>query len=95
MRDAHWSLIWALVGVIIIALEFYGLGADQAPWTLSATVRLVRFDPIGRFVLLPLWCWLTLHLLIAPKWAGTHPTGWRDAIALAIGVAWAVWEARR
>lgn len=87
----HWPLVWALVIVLLVAIECVALGTGHSEYTFSYTVRLVRFDPVGRFVVLPLWCWLSVHFVIAPRWVGTHPE-WRNWLGLAIGVALAVWE---
>jgi len=90
----HYGFLWALVGLGIVALECYTLGLNQSAATLSATMRMIRFDPVGRFVLLPLWCWLSLHWILAPQWLGVRPD-WRSLVALAVGFLWAVWESGR
>jgi len=90
----HYGFLWALVGLVIVALECYTLGLNQSAATLSSTMRMIRFDPVGRFILLPLWCWLSLHWIVAPQWLGTRPD-WRSFIAIGVGLAWALWESRR
>lgn len=94
MNRLNFPFIWALFGIGIVAVECYTLGMNQSAATLSATMRMIRFDPIGRFVLLPLWCWLTLHWLIAPKWLGVRPD-WRSLVAIGVGLVWAVLETAR
>ena len=91
MSRLNFGLVWALFGLAIVAVECYTLGLGQSAATLSATMRMIRFDPIGRFVLLPLWVWLTAHWILAPRWLGVRPD-WRSLVALAIGIAWAAWE---
>ncbi len=91
MSTIHWPFAWALLFFAIVAVECFALGTGHAEYTLSYTVRLVRFDPIGRFVVLILWSWLTVHFVIAPKWVGTHPE-WRNLLAVAIGLSIAIWE---
>ena len=90
----RWGFYWALVGMLMLGLEGYTLGLHETAATLSANMRAVRFDPIGRFILLPLWCWLTVHWILAPKWLGARPD-WRSLVAIGVGLAWATWESRR
>ena len=85
------GLFWSLIGMLIVAAECYALGSGRTDLTLSHAMRAVRFDPIGRFVLLPLWVWLTVHWLIAPQWLGSRPD-WRSVVAVLIGFVWAILE---
>lgn len=91
MSREHWPLVWALVGMIILLLEGVALGRGESAYTLSYAMRLVRFDPIGRFVLWPLWVWLTVHFMLAPRWLGTRPD-WRSVIAVTVGLLLAAGE---
>jgi hypothetical protein len=91
MSRVSFPLLWALVGLLIVALECYTLGLGKSAATLSATMRMIRFDPVGRWILLPLWSWLTMHWIVNPRWLGVTP-GWRDAVGLSIGLAIALWE---
>jgi hypothetical protein len=88
-----WGLIWTLVALLIVLLEGIALGRPAtAGDTLSDAVRgAVRFDPVGRFVFLPLWCWLTWHWVLRPR--AIAGESWRDALAIAVGLAWAAIEA--
>jgi hypothetical protein len=67
MKTIHWGMVWMFVGLLMTVIEGYTLGLNNSAATLSANMRMVRFDPIGRFILLPLWCWLTLHWIMAPQ----------------------------
>lgn len=87
MTIAGWVL-WAVVGVF---LEGYALGRGGTP--LSQAVWDLRFDPVGRFAFLPLWSWLTYRLVLRPR--ALHEATWRDGLALAIGLAWALAETLR
>ncbi len=89
--NLHWPLLWALLAVLVVAIECYALGTGHTEYTLSYAVRAARFDPIGRFVVLPLMCWLLVHFVIAPRWVGTA-FDWRNAVGLGLGVAIAVLE---
>lgn len=87
-RVANWPLIWTLLAFAFVLLEGVALGEPQAGDTLSETIRTyLRFSPIGRFVFLPVWCWLTWHLAIRPESISSFT--WRDAIFLIIGLVWA------
>jgi hypothetical protein len=92
MSDSlHYPMLWAFLFVLVAAIECYALGTGHSEYTLSYAVRLARFDPIGRFVVVPLMCWLLVHFIIAPKWVGTH-FDWRNAVGLGLGVVIAVLE---
>lgn len=92
-RVANWPLVWTLVAFAFVLLEGIALGEPQAGDSFSECFAIVRWDPIGRFVALPLACWLAWHLVIRPR---TTPLfTWRDAVALAFGLAWAVLESYR
>lgn len=47
---------WAITGAVILAAELL----DSR--TMSATFRDLSRSPVGRYVLLPGWAYLTLHL---------------------------------
>jgi hypothetical protein len=94
MKTIHWGMVWMFVGLLMTVIEGYTLGLNNSAATLSANMRMVRFDPIGRFILLPLWCWLTLHWIMAPQWLGVRPD-WRSLVALGVGLAWAIVETVR
>lgn len=87
----HWPLLWALLFVLVVGVECVALGAGHSEYTLSYAVRLARFDPIGRFVVVPLMCWLLVHFIIAPKWVGTR-FDWRNALGLGLGLVVAILE---
>jgi hypothetical protein len=90
--NQRWRLIWALAVMLWIFLEGMGLGSSTPGETLSDVVRGdVRFDPIGRFPLLVIWCWLSWHWIIAPRAYSPSPT-WRDVVAASVGLAWAITE---
>lgn len=90
-RTANWPLVWTLWLVLGALLEGIALGEPQNGDTLSEVVRAVRYDPIGRFVVLPLWVWLTYHWVI--KRSGTKLFTWHDAVAIAVGLTIALLEA--
>lgn len=93
MKSLHWGIVWAFVGFLIIAIECYALGSGHSEYTLSHFLRLIRFDPIGRFVLIVLWIWLTFHVFFNPRWLGTSP-GWRDLlVVLPLALFVAIWDA--
>lgn len=87
-------VVWLMICLALVAWECYWLGRGVTQATLSYQMRLIRFDAVGRWLVLPLWCWLTLHFITAPKWLGVRPD-WRSLVALAIGLAWAAWETMR
>lgn len=83
--------MWSLIGMLILLVEGYTVGTPQPGDTLSETIRdAVRFDTIGRFILLPLWCWLSWHWLLRPQ--RMLGESWIDILAVLIGVGWAVAE---
>lgn len=86
-----WSVLWMLVFMGVALIEGIALGTGHSEYTLSYSVRALRFDPVGRFVFLPLWWWLTVHFVLAPKWIGVRPE-WRGYLGLSLGVVHAVAE---
>jgi hypothetical protein len=93
MKTPSWPFVWSLVALLIVFLEGVALGRPERGDSLSEAIWLIRYDPVGRFVLLPLWCWLTCHFVL--KRAGAKPFGTGDVIGIAVGIAWAVLESRR
>lgn len=91
MTNLHWPLVWALLFVLIVGVECLALGSGHSEYTLSYAVRMARFDPIGRFIVVPLMCWLLIHFVVAPKWVGTS-FDWRNGLGLGLGVVIAVLE---
>jgi hypothetical protein len=91
MTTIHWPFLWALLFFAIVAVECLALGSGHSEYTLSYTVRLIRFDPIGRFIVVPLMCWLLVHFVIAPRWVGTA-FDWRNALGLGLGLLVAILE---
>lgn len=84
---------WVALALTAAFLEGLALGRPHRGDTISEVVWIIRDDAWGRFLVLPLWCWLTVHLLL--KTTKSKPFGWDDMAGLAVGVAWAVWESRR
>ena len=82
---------WLVIGLSFIAWECYWLGKGIPEATFSYQIFTIRFNPIGRFVILPVGCWLVLHLMMAPHWLVVSPD-WRSLVALSVGIAWASWE---
>lgn len=85
--------IWVLLALLVVFFEGVALGRPARGDSLSEMVWLVRDNPIGRFVFLPLWCWLTYHLVLKTPKSGA--LGWEDMTAIAAGLAWAFLETRR
>jgi hypothetical protein len=93
-RAIGWPLIWTLLGFALLLLEGIALGSKQTGDTLSEAIRQhVRFDPVGRFLILPLWFWLTWHWVIRVDRFAAF--GVRDVLAIGLGLAYAVLESRR
>lgn len=88
---ANWPLVWALWATLGAFLEGIALGEPQLGDTMSEVVRNVVYDPLGRFVMLPLWAWLTYHWMLKPP--GESLFDWRDVVALAMGLGFAVLRA--
>lgn len=58
-------------------------------WPLTEFLRLVRFDNLGQFIIVPLLFWLPYHIVFRPKtWEAF--TGY-DLIPIVLGVAWCIW----
>jgi hypothetical protein len=81
-------LLWFLIALQIVLCEGWGLGRPQQGDTLSEMIWLLRSNPVGRLVFLPLWCWLTWHFAFKAPEVGF--LSWRDAVAVTIGVVWAL-----
>jgi len=77
-------LILVLLFLAAIFWEGYGLASGHPGWTWSALVHDIRFDPVGRVIMIVFWTWLTGHWFLNPKWLGTD-TGWRDFVYLGVG----------
>jgi hypothetical protein len=93
-RTSTWPMIWMLVFMALLILEGVAIGRAESGDTLSEIVRNdVRFDLVGRFIFLPIWTWLTWHWVLRPQ--GDISVGWRDLVALLIGLVWAYVEYRR
>jgi hypothetical protein len=86
------ALGWMYLFMALLVFEGWALGTGHTEWTLSYQARAIRFDLLGRFIMWPLWCWLTVHFMLAPYWMGTQPDGWRGAIAVVVGLAIAALE---
>lgn len=93
LRTANWPLVWTLVFMLVVLLEGIALGEPQAGDSLSEAVALLRWDAVGRWVMIPLWVWLTWHWMLRPR--GMALFTWRDVVALAIGTLLAALEAWR
>lgn len=85
--------IWLLLALAVAMFEGYALGAGRVEWTLTYTIRMLRFDPIARFMVLPLGTWLVWHWLLRPARIAVF-TGF-DVLAFIIGIGWAIYEAKR
>ena len=84
--------LWYALLALALFFEGYALGRPVRGDTISESIWLVRDHALGRFLVLPLWCWLTYHLVLK----GRGPAlGYQDVVAIAIGLAWAYAEARR
>ena len=87
-------LLIVLLFVAAIFLEGWGLATSQLGQTWSALARAIRFDPVGRVLLIVFWTWLTGHWFFTPEWKGTG-TGWRDLIYLGVGGVLALCDSAR
>lgn len=88
----RYPVLWMLLFMALILLEGFALGRPQAGDTLSETVwTYLRDDAVARFVVLPLWTWLTYHWWLQAPGA-PRSLGWRDGAALAVGLLWAAGE---
>ena len=82
--------IWLWGFLVFLVYELWTLrpGGED---TLSATIRdTIRFTP-WRLLFLPFWTWLTWHWILLPPDQSITPD-WRDGIAVALGMMWAVGE---
>ena len=86
-------LIWVLLALLVVFFEGVALGRPARGDSLSEMVWLVRDNAVGRFVALPLWCWLTYHFVL--KTPRSSALGWEDTLAITLGLLWAYLEARR
>lgn len=81
-------IAWLLLFVLIALLEGLALRGKGVP--LTDALRAIRFDPIGRFVLIPFFCWMMWHIVLRPE--KLEAFTWRDGVAILFGVAWALFE---
>jgi hypothetical protein len=86
------ALGWMYVFMLVLLFEGWALGTNHTAWTLSYQARAIRFDLVGRFIMWPLWCWLTIHFMFAPYWMGTQADGWRGVLAILVGLVIATLE---
>lgn len=93
MSALSFQIGWVIWLVYFALLEGAALrsGLDKA--TLSAMVRTLRFETFGRPAILILWCWLTVHWILRPKW--NTGIGWRDGVGMVVGALVAYWELAR
>ena len=88
---ARATRVWGGLLALVLLVEAYTLATSARGDTLSEAVRAALLHPVGRFLFVPLWCWLTWHWFLAPA---VTPT-WRDLIVVAIGFALALLAAPR
>lgn len=86
------GVCWLVLLVTVVLFE--GLMIGSGGPSISFEWRRIRYDVVGRFVALVLWCWLTWHLMLRPQAMAIPVLTWRDAVAVAIGLTWAIAEAR-
>lgn len=94
MTLTTFRLILVLLFLAAIFWEGYGLASGHPGWSWSALVYAIRFDPLGRVVMIVFWAWLTGHWFFNPEWHGTD-TGWRDLVFLTVGCTLAFCDAHR
>ena len=80
--------VWLVMFILVMMYEAYTLPAGQHD-TLSETVRDTLRYTNWRFLLLPLWTWLSWHWFILGPNQSVAPTWKADGIAVAIGLLWA------
>jgi len=90
MPASSWRMLWFLLALIAMLVEGIALGRPERGDSLSEAVRFIRFDAVGRYVLIPLWVWLSWHWIVRPDGAATF--SWRDLVAIALGIAAAIAE---
>ena len=93
MPTRSWNVLWMLLAFVGVLFEGIALGRPELGDTLTESVRLLRFDPVGRFVVLPLWVWLTWHWILRPSDVAQFT--WRDLAVLALGTAIALLDSLR
>ena len=87
-------LLIVLLFVAAIFLEGWGLATSQPGETWSGLVRAIRFDPVGRVLLIVFWTWFSGHIFFTPEWKGTG-NGWRDLVYLGVGAVLALCDSAR
>ena len=79
---------WLVFIISFVSWECYWLGKGILQGTFSYQWWLIRYDPFGRWVILPFSCWMFGHLNTAPKWLMVR-ADWRSFVWLTIGFIWA------
>lgn len=79
-------IVWLIPTLYAVFAEGIMLGrVDGMP--LTNVLRVMRFDALGRFLLIPFATWLYWHVVLRPL--GT-PVDRRDFFAVALGLALAL-----
>jgi len=78
-------ILWLMLGGFLEGLALAGKGTP-----LTDALRAIRYDPIGKFVIIPLGFWLLWHVIFRPKKVAAF--GWRDLVFIGAGVAYALCE---
>lgn len=91
-RIVNWAIVWGTWIAVWVLLEGIALGEPQHGDSFSENYRAVRYDSVGKFILLPLSVWALYHLNL--KRNGDALFTWKDVVWLGLGLAWAIVEAR-
>ena len=77
------AIIWAVPILYSLLAEGYMIGQGHAGVPLTSVLRAIRFDLVGRFILVPFATWLYWHIILRPAGMGV---GRQDLIPIVAGL---------
>lgn len=80
-------IVWLVPTLYAVFAEGIMIGMRGDGMPLTNVLRIMRFNPLGRFVLVPFATWLYWHVILRPLGGAVDR---RDFIPVAIGLALAL-----
>lgn len=77
------AIVWAIPFLYALFAEGYMVGQGHNGVPLTTVLRAIRFDVVGRFLIVPFATWLYWHIVLRPSGTGT---GRQDLIPVALGL---------